>query len=99
MAGARVRYFHGGTPGLAVGDIVVPRCELPVDVFDRVASSIEDPADATRTYITENMKVARGFALRYANSPTPNAREGWLYEVLPDPNAAVEPDPDFPRGG
>ncbi|WP_280426411.1 hypothetical protein [Nocardia carnea] len=96
MSSIATRYFHRGAPGLAVGDFIVPRSELPLDGFDRHATSLADPADVTLTYFTENLKVARGFAIKYANSPTPRARDGWLYEVRPIPVEEIAPDPDFP---
>ncbi|MEU8901304.1 hypothetical protein AB0C65_35930 [Nocardia sp. NPDC048505] len=95
MSIKRPRYFHGGVPGLAAGDIIIPRNELPDGSFDRIATSEGYPADPAMTYFSERVKVARAYAMRFANSPTPAAREGWVYEVRPVPAEAITLDSDF----
>lgn len=87
-------WFHGGPAGLAVGDFVVPRAELPVDSLEHVLASAGDPADPTRVYVTGMKRVARGFAARFSNAPVPGARVGAVYRVRPVGELVV--DGDFP---
>lgn len=88
-------WFHGGPAGLAVGDLIIPLAELPGDSLEHVMTSVGNPADPKRVYLTEIKRVAHGFAARFANAPTPGARVGAVYRV--QPVGELVPDADFPE--
>lgn len=88
------QFWHGGAPGLQVGDRIIPRSQLADTNFDRWISSPDDPTDTDRVYITTDVSFATGWAIRYANTPYPGARRGAIYEVVPDGDVVA--DPDFP---
>ena len=84
------RYFHGGKPGLAVGDKILPssvtgaenvmsRYVRGTPGFDELKARCLD-----HVYFT----AARDFAAEYAGVHP----DGALYQVVPD--GAFEPDPD-----
>ena len=82
----RERYFHGGTPGLQVGDALLPP-DL-TGTAHRLAhyAPTDAPAyftDGRWVYVTTNREVARGYAAFHP--------DGALYEVTPD---GLEQDPD-----
>lgn len=92
------RYYHGGIPGLRVGDEVLPPSETGV-------MSISDLADAPpgllarahlvhrrdRVYLTTDLTAASLFAALHPNGT--RTRGGDVYRVHPDGD--VEPDPDW----
>ena len=88
------RFWHGGAPGLAVGDRIIPRAHLPDDNYDKAPHTTIDPTDTDRVYLTTDASFAVGWALRYANTPFPGARRGTVYEVRPE--GELEIDTDFP---
>lgn len=94
-SGTTATFWHGGAPGLSIGDVIIPRDELPLSNLDRHLAMInEDPTDTGRVYITTNRKFAIAWAIRRSNSPFKGARTGSVYRV--DPIGQVDPDPDFP---
>lgn len=94
MGSDSLRFWHGGAPGLAVGDRIIPRSQLPDDNYDKAIHSTIDPTDTGRVYLTTNTSFAIGWALRYAHTPFPDARHGTVYEVRPE--GTVDIDTDFP---
>lgn len=88
------RFWHGGAPGLSVGDRIIPRSRLDDACFDKWITSRDDPTNTDRVYITTDVSFATGWAIRYANTPYPGARRGAIYEVVPD--GEIVRDPDFP---
>lgn len=81
-------YFHGGFPGLKVGDLVLPPDRSGTEHrLSETAAEIGAPALITRTdvvYVATGRDVARAFAAFYP--------DGALYRV--DPVGALETDPD-----
>lgn len=89
-------FWHGGAPGLEVGDMIVPRAELPLSNLDRhLAMVSEDPTDTGRVYVTADRAFASAWAIRYSNNPYLKARTGAVYRVEPLGNIGA--DPDFPH--
>lgn len=86
---APVRWYHGGVPGLGVGDwLVPPDCSGTCHRLSLHAP--EGAPHGTRTdvvYVTSDPEVARVYAAFYP--------DGAVYEV--DPDGPVEPDPDAPE--
>lgn len=90
-----VRYFHGGAPGLRVGDIVAPRPDgdtshlrdgCPTCVARREGSPLpSDNLDPSLVYITTVRDYARIYAAGYGG--------GALYRVEPIGELAPSPDP------
>lgn len=85
--------WHGGAPGLAVGDRIIPRAKLPTTSFDRILENATDPTLVDRVYLTTDRDFAFGWAVRYGNMPYPGARHGALYAVTAI--GELRPDPDF----
>lgn len=96
---ARTRYWHGGAPGLRVGDSLRPAVELrdrPL-IYAAAASmpgGDEYPANPRLVYITTDKTLARAFA---GKTIGPHGRGGDLYNVRP--RQPIEPDPDFAAAG
>lgn len=90
------RWFHGGCPGLNIGDRILPRQELIEWDSVRVAydhSAPENYEDADRAvFITQSPAFASAFAHAYV-SPTLTPSPGDVYEVALEGPAS--PDPDF----
>ena len=81
------RYWHGGMPGLKVGDRILPPCESGTE--RRLIDSLPyaPPDDVARddvVYLSTDRNVAKGYAAYYP--------DGALYEVRPV--GELEPDPD-----
>lgn len=92
--GARqISYFHGGVPGLALGDrLLAPSVTGVRAAIDYADVAGVDPAAASRVrrdriYLSTMIEAAAIFAAFH-----PSGR-GELYEV--DPVGPVEPDPDY----
>lgn len=87
-------YWHGGAPGLGVGDLLIPASEQaqPPGWYDM---SDYDIADATRVYITDLRPAAESFAAQYVDWSTtpPTGPGGALYKVTP--LGDLEADPDY----
>ena len=81
-------FFHGGFPGLKVGDLLLPPDRTGTEHrLSATTASLGGPAHATRTdvvYLTTERQVARAYAAFYP--------DGALYQVLPQ--SPVDPDPD-----
>lgn len=90
-----MRYFHGGTPGLKVGDLIEPR--QPGDAGHLVdgCPTCEarksgqplptDNLDPSKVYVTTDREYARIYAAGYPN--------GALYVVEPMGDLTPSPDP------
>ncbi|MEU5772638.1 hypothetical protein ABZ819_04950 [Streptomyces venezuelae] len=72
-------YFHGGVPGLKVGDSILPPDKTGTDhTLSKYATQLDGPAHARRTdivYLTTQRQVAKAYAAFYP--------DGALYQVLP----------------
>ncbi|MBE8519248.1 hypothetical protein ILP97_17295 [Amycolatopsis sp. H6(2020)] len=82
------RYFHGGVPGLAVGDVLVPASELGISVQYFSPYAVHDPA---WVYVTTDEAVAAAYASRYqllGGRPVP----GDVYQVQPVGTLRENPD-------
>lgn len=82
------RLWHGGKPGLTVGDMVLPSSVTGVEpatlgVAERLGGDAET-VRRDRVYVTSDRQVATAYAAMFPN--------GALYEV--EPVGTVEPDPD-----
>lgn len=81
-------FWHGGTPGLDVGDEILSRNHL----YQLGAGNRSSPRgvddDGSVVYITDSLAVARGYAALYA---TP----GDVYEVRPQPASSLRIDDDL----
>jgi len=81
-------FFHGGIPGLAVGDVIAP--PDVTGTSHRLSAHAPDHAPhGTRTdvvYVTTVQNIARFYAACYP--------DGALYRV--EPEGIVGPDPDAP---
>jgi len=99
---ARTPLFHGGCPGLKVGDLILPADRVDTD---SVSGSQGAPYRTDRVYVTSDVLVARSYAGVYASPKAlrdqlggklPSFRElsyGDVYEV--EPLGALEPDLDY----
>lgn len=88
------RLFHGGAPGLHVGDLIVPDPNRTAHLVDgcptcearRAGSPLEsDDNDPTRVYVTTDRDYARIYAAGYP--------DGALYRVEVDGDMAPSNDP------
>jgi hypothetical protein len=82
-------WYHGGYPGLAPGDILLPPDESgATHTLSQYAQRLGAPHGTRRdcVYLTNVQQVARAHAAMYP--------DGALYECEPD--GSVEPDPDAP---
>lgn len=81
-------FFHGGVPGLKVGDYVLPPDKTGTTrTLSQYAAELGGPADTLRTdlvYLTTERQVAKAYAAFYP--------DGALYQVLPE--SPVDRDPD-----
>lgn len=87
-------YFHGGVPGLALGDSLLPpsvtgRPDGSVSIIER--HGLDGAHVRGDRVFLGTLEVAYLFAAMY---PLPEG--GWIYEV--DPVGDVEPDPDYTGG-
>ena len=82
-------YFHGGFPGLKVGEYLLPACETGVRGLDDWSSSNSDDIGKF-VYVTTNMPAARLYAAMY-----PGKNGGTVYECLPEGNLAPDKDCDL----
>lgn len=87
------RLFHGGMPGLKVGDLVVPQ-ESPGwhrDDCSWCRSGADDSRHPETIYVTTEREYARYYASRFG--------KGWLYVVEPvgDVERSTEDGPETYR--
>ena len=85
--------FHGGAPGLDVGDVLLPATELGSVYAYLDPMATYDPG---LVYITTDEDVAKAYAGRYVN-PAGAVHPGDLYRVRP--LGPVRIDPDYSRHG
>ena len=78
-------YWHGGTPGLGIGDRVLPPEETQAPTLADFGMAGVCRRD--RVYVTTDMRVAILYAAMH-----PSGR-GKVYEVLP--GGPLDPDPDW----
>jgi len=99
-----VQYYHGGAPGLAVGDRIVPRKDHPEwreHPVVRADGSFPEFGEYHAVSLTTDLDVARVYASQYV---LPNDRRvpGQVYEVQPVGKVSVDQDfihsfPDMAR--
>lgn len=82
-----MRYFHGGTPSLRPGDLILPPATTGTgrtltDYAQQLGAGQAVRRD--RVYLTTSRDVAKVYAAFYP--------DGTLYQVIPD--GELEPDPD-----
>lgn len=85
------RLWHGGVPGLKVGDLLRPVSETDTEhSLTRYAARVglnRDHVRQDRVHLTSDRAVARAYAAAYPN--------GALY--VAEPIGETEPDPDAPE--
>lgn len=87
-------YWHGGAPGLDIGDVLLPGTQLPEH---RALNAIQEDGWEAMVrpdfvYVTADQDLALDFAI--LNSQT-FGRPSTVYEV--EPLGACEHDPDYPK--
>lgn len=96
--GKTVAYFHGGAPGLTLGDSILPRNDqaawLGKGVVWREGKAAESFGDMGETVsLTTDIAIAEAYAGEYV-SPNGLRESGQVYQVQPLTKAAT--DPDYP---
>lgn len=87
-------YFHGGAPGLRVGEILVPASQLGLS-YQYLA--LQHTYDPDWVYVTTDEGVAAAYASRHVTGAGQTV-PGDLYEVQPLDELLGDPDYDlFPR--
>lgn len=93
-----VTLWHGGAPGRAVGDYILPPTTTGV-AFTRIESTMNagvmDPIAQRRdrVYLTTELDLARVFASDWTQDGSESGY-GWIYEVDVD-ESDLEPDEDL----
>jgi len=82
-------YFHGGYPGLKIGEYLSPASVTGVRGLDDWASSTSGDI-GKYVYVTTNMPAARLYAAMY-----PGKNGGTVYECLPEGDIAPDRDCDL----
>lgn len=77
-------YYHGGIPGLKVGDFVLPPSETGVP--SNADYGAGEVCEKGKVYLTTDINAAKMFAAFYPLG------DGWVYQVEPDGD--LEPDKD-----
>ena len=85
-------YWHGGRPGLVVGDVLVPG-RANQKALTLYADQLADYAEGA--FITDNRQFARAWASSYPVRQGGTAR-GTLYQVRPE--GELSRDPDYLHG-
>ena len=85
----RIRYFHGGHPGLRTGNYILPSSVTGSPCTADFGA--HEVCRRDRVYLVSDAEVARAFAALH-----PSGR-GEVYEVLPE--GAIIPDPDCTEPG
>ena len=85
-----ISYWHGGVPGLAVGQEIRPAIErsMPVAYLHK-----QYDTDPKRVYITTDKGLAASFAAQWFDAKKLKQGGGTLYRVRPV--GMLEVDPDF----
>lgn len=105
MADERVRWYHGGFPGLKRGQqILPPSVTGAISVSDKVIDApadmreqVEKVHDPDLVYLSQDVTDARVWA-SFAPAHGGKNRGGDVYEVTPD--GPLVPDPDYlPQDG
>lgn len=78
-------YYHGGPPGLHVGDLILPPSETGVPSCSEFGAAAVHRND--RVYLCTDINGAYLFAAMHPSG------KGRVYEV--EPIGGVEPDPDY----
>ncbi|TDL41116.1 hypothetical protein [Arthrobacter nitrophenolicus] len=92
-------YYHGGTPGLALGEVLQPPSVTGI-VSETwaltIAAKLESETDQRRDkiYLTTDPSLAKFYAMVWRDPHTGVQGGGAVYEVGVDSNT-IEPDPDL----
>lgn len=95
----KVRLWHGGAPGLRVGEYVLPPTETGARSMRhqiRQSGFARITAADTFVYVTTERPLAAAIAAYWSRREPGNGR-GWLYRVELD-NEELALDDDLPRG-
>lgn len=88
------RYWHGGFPGLAVGEALLPAQTTGHKIVDAKDKGVLYEHDSTSVYISNDKQFARAFAAWYGT--VWGGDRGDLYEV--EPQGSLFADPDYSIG-
>lgn len=90
MNDEEISYWHGGAPGLAVGQEIRPAIErsMPLAYINQ-----DYDTDPKRVYITTDKNLAASFASQWIDAKKMKSGGGTLYRVRPV--GTLETDPDF----
>lgn len=96
-------YYHGGVPGLRVGQYILPPAEtgaLSLSDMVELLPVRQELAEETlrvhsreRVYLTTELDTAIVFAGHYPHPEGARRRGGDVYRV--EPEGEIEPDPDY----
>lgn len=96
-------YYHGGIPGLRVGQYILPPSETGalslsdmveiLTVGPEVAEETRRVHNRDRVYLTTELDTATIFAGHYPHPDGARRRGGDVYRV--EPEGQIEPDPDY----
>lgn len=87
------QYFHGGVPGLSVGDLLRSADELGLKFEYNKRWYLNNARyDTSKVYLTCHRGTAMGYAARYLDK-FGRPRPGWVYLV--EPTDTPRPDPDY----
>lgn len=90
-------FFHGGYPGLRVGEKILPKAVTKKENGTRNKSEWMW-VDEKMVYITPDFQLAKGYANAYGTDDVFGGGHGWVYRIQPvgevkeDPNSCK----DFP---
>lgn len=85
----KISYWHGGAPGLSVGNEIHPAVELPKPM---AYSNPEYDTDPARVYVTTDKNFAASFASQWIDTKRLKAGGGTLYRVRPVGELEIDPD-------
>ena len=95
---SRLFLFHGGVPGLAVSESLLPPT-ITKTTSTTLQSSLEEGLTEIaqrpdKVYMTSRVNLARGYASAWINPDTGIEGGGWVYEVEVK-DGTMEPDQDL----
>lgn len=98
MTASSVKYWHGGAPGLQVGDVLMSRTAQALQPRQRIVAQprpFDEVTNRDRVYFSDNQDFARAYAYQLELTTPSGAivTRGSLYEV--EPIGTIEEDEDY----